>query len=178
MHARPTAPQSPRDIAPTPDAKSCTAMNHAAASTVIMWSPEGLLLDRGRDQTSAAPAPPTPRKTLRRQTRPRKRPPTGYARAVSITVNRELSPSTRGLRVATLASVIFNLRVHGTKSVTTAGHSRAESDFRVGERSCGELLVVEKRDQDDDRYRHTEKPKQNSTAQSTLLMLRGANVDG
>jgi hypothetical protein len=46
MHARPTAPQSPRDIAPTPDAKSCTAMNHAAASTVNVVT-EGLLLDHG-----------------------------------------------------------------------------------------------------------------------------------
>jgi hypothetical protein len=32
--------------------------------------------------------------------------------------------------------------------------------------------VVEKRDHDDDRDRNAEKPKQNSTAQSTLLMLR------
>jgi hypothetical protein len=32
--------------------------------------------------------------------------------------------------------------------------------------------VVEKRDYDDDRDRNAEKPKQNSTAQSTLLMLR------
>jgi hypothetical protein len=38
--------------------------------------------------------------------------------------------------------------------------------------------VVKKRDEDDDRDRNAEKPKQNSTAQSTLLMSRGANVDG
>jgi hypothetical protein len=34
--------------------------------------------------------------------------------------------------------------------------------------------VVEKRDQNDDRDRNAEKPKQNSTAQFTLLMMRGA----
>jgi hypothetical protein len=33
--------------------------------------------------------------------------------------------------------------------------------------------VIEKRDQNDDRDRNPEKPKQNSTAQDTLLMLRG-----
>jgi hypothetical protein len=32
--------------------------------------------------------------------------------------------------------------------------------------------MVEKRDENDDRNRNAEKPKQNSTAQSTLLMLR------
>jgi hypothetical protein len=34
------------------------------------------------------------------------------------------------------------------------------------------FLVIEERDQDDDRDRHAEKPKQNSTAHITLLMLR------
>jgi hypothetical protein len=40
-------------------------------------------------------------------------------------------------------------------------------DFRL----ATDLLVVEKRDQDDDGDRNTEKPKQNSTAQMTLLRL-------
>jgi hypothetical protein len=44
------------------------------------------------------------------------------------------------------------------------------------------ISVIEKRDQDDDRDRNAEKPKQNSTAQSTLLGVgsrkRCANVDG
>jgi hypothetical protein len=44
-------------------------------------------------------------------------------------------------------------------------------DFVEG-RADEDFLVVQKRDQDDDRDRNAEKPKQNSTAQVTLLMLR------
>ena len=44
-------------------------------------------------------------------------------------------------------------------------------DFVQG-RTDEEFLMVKKRDEDDDRDRNAEKPKQNSTAQVTLLMLR------
>jgi hypothetical protein len=56
MHARPTAPQSSRDIAADAIRKSCTAMNHAAASTVNVVT-EGLLLDHGETETKPMPAP-------------------------------------------------------------------------------------------------------------------------
>jgi hypothetical protein len=43
-------------------------------------------------------------------------------------------------------------------------------DYRVvSGRADEDFLVVEKRDQNDDRDRNAEKPKQNSTAQFTLL---------
>jgi hypothetical protein len=50
-------------------------------------------------------------------------------------------------------------------------------DFVEG-RADDDASVVKKRDEDDDRDRNAQKPKQNSTAQSILLMCVGANVDG
>jgi hypothetical protein len=63
-----------------------------------------------------------------------------------------------------------NLALTRTMNRAAPGHARAMVDFVQG--FCGDFLMVEKRDQDDDRDRNAEKPKQNSTAQVTLLMLR------
>ena len=46
----------------------------------------------------------------------------------------------------------------------------------VSGRADEDFSVVEKRDQNDDRDRNAEKPKQNSTAQFTLLMMRWREV--
>ena len=143
-------------------------MNHAAARTVKVVT-DGLLLDHGETEISPMPAPSAtnarenaaatnaPAKTAAHDTPD----PVSIAVSTAVTVDKGARPGDCRL------CHLFNL--HSRDESRTGGRrSRSVSNFRQLPLNS----VVEKCDQNDDRDRNAEKPKQNSTAQSTLLVLR------
>jgi hypothetical protein len=147
-------------------------MNHAAASTVNVVT-EGLLLDHGETETKPMPAPSATnaKKNAAATNAPAKTAAHDTPETVSIAVSTAVTVD-KGARDESVACVIsFNLHSQDEVAKPAVSGRGRVSNFR-------RLLVnsvVEQRDQDDDRDRNAEKPKQNSTAQSTLLMLRWLN---
>jgi hypothetical protein len=102
-------------------------MNHAAASTVNVVT-EGLLLDHGETETKPMPAPSATnaKENAAATNAPAKTAAHDTPETVSIAVSTAVTVD-KGARAVTVACVIFNLRVHETKSRDQRrGHGRAE----------------------------------------------------
>jgi hypothetical protein len=153
-------------------------MNHAAASTVKVVT-EGLALDHGETETRPIPAPSAtnanekaaatnaPAKTAAHDT------PEALSSAVSAALTAD-----NGARAEMVACVIFS----SLARTRTIKHGLSPDLFvlmedlgGVGQSTRRDFSVVEKRDQDNNRDWNPKKPKQNSTAQSTLLNAASAH---